>query len=52
MVTKQSLITFKQLYYTKFHKELTDEQAIQQAIDLLNLMKILTKPNKKMTESI
>ena len=46
MVTKTSLEKFKELYKRKFNIMLSNEEATQQAIELLNLMKVLIKPNK------
>jgi len=46
MVNPQSLMKFKQIYYKKYGIKLTDEQATEQAFNLLNLIKILTKPKK------
>ncbi len=47
MVSEKALIKFKQIYYLKYGIELTDDQATEQAVSLLNLMKILTRPKKK-----
>ncbi len=44
MVSAQSLDKFKQLYYTKYQVKLTDKEAMDQAVNLLNLMKVLIKP--------
>ncbi|HSW96233.1 MAG TPA: hypothetical protein VLF89_00240 [Candidatus Saccharimonadales bacterium] len=47
MVTKETLIKFKNLYKAKFNTDLSDEEATQMATDLINLMKVLTKPEPK-----
>lgn len=47
MVSEQALIKFKELYFKKYNIQLSDEEATEQAISLLNLMKVLTKPKKK-----
>jgi hypothetical protein len=36
---------FKELYYQKYKKMLTDEEATQMATDLINLVYVLIKPN-------
>lgn len=47
MVSEKALKKFKQIYFMKYGIELTDEQATEQAVNLLSLMKILTRPKKK-----
>lgn len=44
MVNYEALERFKELYLEKYHIALNDEEALEQAINLLNLMKILIKP--------
>jgi len=38
---------FKKLYYKKFNIRLTDEEATKISTDLINLMKVLLKPDKQ-----
>lgn len=47
MVNKETLTKFKNLYKAKFNIALSDEEATQMATDLINLMKILMKPEPK-----
>lgn len=37
---------FKKLYYEKFGISLTNEEATQMSTDLINLVKVLLKPDK------
>lgn len=45
MVSKEIIGKFKNLYQKKFNISLTDEEATQGATDLVNLMKVLLKPD-------
>lgn len=47
MISKEILEKFKTLYKKKYNIDLTDEQTTQLANDLVNLMKILLKPEPK-----
>lgn len=47
MVSSKQLKKFKEIYLRNFNIELSDEEATRQATDLLNLMKILLKPEPK-----
>ncbi len=47
MVSKEMLEKFKALYLKKYNVALTNEAATKMANDLLNLMKILVKPDPK-----
>jgi hypothetical protein len=47
MVSKELLAKFKSLYQEEFEIELTDEEATMMANDLVNLMRILLKPEPK-----
>ena len=38
---------FKKLYFDKFNIRLTDEEATQISTDLINLMKVLLKPDRQ-----
>lgn len=51
MISKEILEKFKNLYKKKYNVDLTDEQTIQLANDLVNLMRILLKPEPKTVES-
>lgn len=45
MISNEILDKFKQLYQEKFGVILTDEEATQMATDLVNLMRVLLKPD-------
>ena len=47
MVNQKQLEKFKKIYFEEFKIHLTDQDATQQATELLNLMKILTRPEPK-----
>ncbi len=47
MISKELLDKFKKLYKEKFDINLTDEQATKMATDLVNLMRVLLRPNPK-----
>jgi hypothetical protein len=47
MLPPNYLEKFKKLYFTKFNIELNDEEATEQATALLNLMRVLIKPDNK-----
>ncbi len=44
MVSAQRLDKFKHLYYLKFKIQLSDKEAMDQAVMFLTLMKVLIKP--------
>ena len=44
MISKESLEKFKVIYQEQFKATLTYEEATQMATDLINLMKVLLKP--------
>lgn len=46
MVSEQALVQFKQIYYTKYHIDLTNQEAMKQALEFLNLMRVVLKPQK------
>lgn len=46
MVRAKYYKRFKDLYFEKFNVKLRNEEATRGMIDLLNLMKILVKPDK------
>ncbi|MEK7571634.1 MAG: hypothetical protein AAB553_05155 [Patescibacteria group bacterium] len=47
MVTKEQLEEFQEIYFQKYNIRLSNEEATEQANALLNLMKILLKPDTK-----
>lgn len=47
MISKELLDKFKKLYQEKFNITLTDEETTEMATNLVNLMKILLKPDPK-----
>jgi hypothetical protein len=47
MISTELLEKFKKLYLDEFKIQLTDEEATKMAIDLLNLMRVLLKPESK-----
>lgn len=47
MVTQKYLSKFKKLYFEKFGIDLSAEEATKGATDLLNLMKVLLRPESK-----
>ncbi len=51
MISKEILEKFKTLYKKKYDIDLTDEQTTQLANDLVNLMRVLLKPESKTVES-
>ncbi len=51
MISKEILDKFKKLYKDKYDIDLTDEQTTQLANDLINLMRVLLKPEPKVVES-
>lgn len=50
MLSNEIIQKFKNLYQTKFNVVITDEEATQMASDLVNLMQLLLKPDKKEVE--
>ena len=50
MVSKEILEKFKKLYIAKFNISLTDEEATQMTTDMVNLMRILLKPDNPSQE--
>lgn len=51
MIRKEILEKFKNLYKKKYDIDLTDEQTIRLANDLVNIMRVLLKPEHKVVES-
>jgi hypothetical protein len=47
MISKEILKKFKNLYFKKYKVKLTDEETTKMATDLVNLMRILLKPDTK-----
>lgn len=44
VISKEIQDNFKNLYFEKYNVKLTDEETLQMAIDLVNLMRVLLKP--------
>ena len=47
MISTEILEKFKKLYQEKYNVTLTDEETTQMANDLVNLMRVLLKPDPK-----
>ena len=47
MISQELLDKFKKLYEEHFNIVLTDQEATEAATDLVNLMKVLLKPEPK-----
>jgi len=47
MISNEILEKFKKLYQEKYNVTLTDEETTQMANDLVNLMRVLLKPDSK-----
>jgi len=47
MISKKALKEFKEIYQKEFDIELSDKDALEKAIKLLNLMKAVYKPMLK-----
>ncbi len=45
MISNESLEQFKKIYLEKFNIVLTQEESTQMATDLINLMRVLLKPD-------
>ena len=52
MISKEILEKFKNLYKKKYNVDLTDEQTIQLANDLVNIMRVLLKPEPKIISNM
>ena len=44
MISKEDLEKFKEIYRKQFGKDISDQKALESAIKLLTLMKIIYKP--------
>jgi hypothetical protein len=44
MISKEQLEKFKLIYKKEFNKEISDQEALEQATKLLRLMEIVYKP--------
>lgn len=51
MISKELVEKFKKLYCEKFNTTPTDEEATKMVTDLINLMRILLKPDPKGDDS-
>lgn len=49
MISKEILEKFKNLYYKKYGVMLSNEETTRLAVDLVNLMRVLTKPEPRET---
>lgn len=47
MLTKQALDEFKEIWKAEFGEDISDEHALEQGTNLLNLMRIVHSPIKK-----
>ncbi len=47
MISKESLDKYKAIYKNKFDKELSDQEALEQATKLVRLIEIVYKPMSK-----
>ncbi len=44
MLTKKAINEFKQIYLEEYGKRITDQQAVEMGINLINALKIVLKP--------
>ena len=51
MISKEILGKFKKLYKDKYDVNLSDEQTTQLANDLVNIMRVLLKPEPKIVSN-
>ena len=51
MISKELLGKFKKLYKDKYDVNLSDEQTTQLANDLVNIMRVLLKPEPKIVSN-
>lgn len=47
MISAQELKKFKEIYRNRFGKDISDQEALESATSLLNLMKLIYKPIPK-----
>ena len=47
MISREYLKKYKQIYRKKFHKDISDQEALEQATKLLCLVKAIYKPITK-----
>lgn len=47
MISKKALEEFKQVWKKEFNEEISDEKAMEEAINLLTLMNVIYRPAKK-----
>ena len=50
MISKESLEEFKKIYKKEFGEEISDQEAFERATNLLNLYRILYKPDREIKE--
>ncbi len=47
MISKEALEEFKAIYKKEYNEDISDEKALELAINLLNIMDVVYKPIKK-----
>lgn len=47
MISKEQLEKFKEIYKNQFGEELSDQDALEKATKLLNMMKVIYRPLPK-----
>jgi hypothetical protein len=47
MISKQAIDKFKEIWKSEFGEDISDEHALEQGTNLLNLMRIVHSPIKK-----
>lgn len=47
MISKQAIKEYKEIYKKEFGKAISDQEATEQAINLLSLMNVVYRPIKK-----
>jgi hypothetical protein len=47
MISEKELKKFKEIYKNRFGKDISDQEALKSATNLLNLMKLIYKPIPK-----
>jgi hypothetical protein len=47
MISKEALEKYKAIYRRQFKKDISDQEALEQATKLLNLMRLIYKPMTK-----
>lgn len=47
MISKEALEEYKKIYREEFDKDISDEDALKQAVNLLSMMNVIYRPLKK-----